>query len=169
MEPLTIIAALMIAFTNTPATVAVKSVESPDSAAIVAIVISMLAVLFAFISARAAKKANIISVHGYKLDIFSAFHELSLQMGQTVENTEKAEVQKFLVHRRNAEIYFSKNLFLRISEYTDLCFYIVDLPKKQSLLTPKEKKKLKKGKKIISKSTHQLRLDIIKELQEVTK
>ncbi|EKN4862672.1 hypothetical protein FG457_004197 [Yersinia enterocolitica] len=167
MEPLTVIAALTIAFTNTPATVAVKSVESPDFIAIIAIFISILAAAFAFISTRAAKKANIISVHGYKLEIFSAFHELSLQMERTVENTEKAEVQKFLVHRRNAEIYFSKNLFLRISEYADSCFDIVDLPKDK--LLPGEKENLEKNKKFIRENTNQLKADFIKELQQVTK
>lgn len=104
---------------------------TPTYYELIALLIALLSALYARWAATEAKKANRISLHQYRKDIYDAFVHLRMHMTQYADQAAISEVNKFYHPSRNAQFYFDRELAREIEQYFDLCFGIADTSKTQ--------------------------------------
>jgi hypothetical protein len=100
------------------------NMSTSDVIAILALLIAGLSALYARWSWRETRKANQISLHTHKKEIYDAFFELKMHMTQKAESAELGDVSKFYYPSRNAKIYFPSKLSKDIEKYFEACFWI---------------------------------------------
>lgn len=91
---------------------------------------AVLAVIYARRAWTESQRANALSMHSHKLEIYKAFCSLKLTLCQRGILIESAEVAQFYSPLQNAEFYFSKGTFERISRYFEICFALSELTRK---------------------------------------
>ncbi|WP_318452345.1 hypothetical protein [Photobacterium leiognathi] len=95
--------------------------------AFAAILVAALSALYARWAWSEAHKANKISLHGHKKEIYDAFFELKMHMEQEEDLAERDHIHKFYYGSRNARFYFCEKIADKLQNYFDQCFYIADL------------------------------------------
>ncbi|WP_368165615.1 hypothetical protein [Aeromonas sp. R9-1] len=105
----------------------------PTSYEALALLIALLSALYARWAVKEAKRANHISLHQYRKDIYDAFRHLTMHMTQHADQAVLSEVNKFYHPSRNAKFYFDSELAKEIERYFDLCFNIADKSKTQQV------------------------------------
>lgn len=108
---------------------------SADALALLSLLVAGLSALYARWSWSEARKANRISLHGQKKEIYDAFFELKMHMAQKSQFADLGEVSKFYYPSRNASIYLSGELAKDIENYFAACFRIADIHRKHGGMT----------------------------------
>ena len=103
------------------------NLNTSDWLAFAAILVAALSALYARWAWSEAHKANKISLHGHKKEIYDAFFELKMHMDQKADLAEIEHIHKFYYGSRNARFYFCGNIADKLKNYFDQCFYIADL------------------------------------------
>ncbi|WP_162627357.1 hypothetical protein [Aeromonas media] len=97
----------------------------------IAILIAALSALYARWAWSEARKANNISLHAYRKEIYDAFHALRMHMTQNADFADFSEVKQFYQSSRTAKLYFDAQLASEIERYYDLCFNITHAGRSQ--------------------------------------
>ncbi|EKN6040229.1 TPA: hypothetical protein RFB65_001326 [Yersinia enterocolitica] len=126
MVILSMVAILTSALVNSPATIVSKSLAEPILFTLIATLISILSASFAFFSAKEARKANKLSLHREKMEIYNAFFLLKMHMLMRRNTAEMEEVRKFFHYKTTAPIYLKRKLAEAIIEFYNLCFDVAE-------------------------------------------
>ncbi|MBX9496670.1 hypothetical protein J8Z86_11365 [Yersinia enterocolitica] len=143
---LSMVAALTSALVNSPATIVSKSLAEPILFTLIATLISILSASFAFFSAREARRANKLSLHRERMEIYNAFFLLRMHMLMHRHAAEIEEVRKFFHYKRTAPIYLKRNVSEAIIEFYHLCFDVAELHK-QGLRAKTKEERIAENKK----------------------
>lgn len=103
------------------------NLNTSDWIAFAAILVASLSALYTRWAWREAKKANEISIHSHKKEIYDAFLELKTHMVQKADFAELQNVSKFYLSSRNARLYFCIEIADKLEDYYNQCFYIAEL------------------------------------------
>lgn len=93
----------------------------------VAFTVSVFAAVFAWKSAREAKLANRISLHGYQKELLQEFLGIYRVLQSRGVNTSSSAVSLFGPHAKSARLYVSVNLAKEIEEFYNSCIQIEHL------------------------------------------
>lgn len=113
------------------------NLNTSDWIAFTAVLVASLSALYARWAWSEAKKANKISMHGHKKEIYDAFYDLKMHMEQNADLAEQKNISKFYYGSRNARFYFCKKIADKLKDYFEQCFYIADLNK--TIMTPEQR------------------------------
>ena len=97
-----------------------------DSLAVISLLVAVLAAIYARWAWSEAKRANEISLHRNRKEIYDAFFGLKSHMAQYWDLADFSVVTLFCDHSHNAAFYFDKPLALELKNYYTLCFHIAD-------------------------------------------
>ena len=101
--------------------------NNSDWLALAAILVAALSALYTRWAWSEANKANKINLHSHKKEIYDAFFQLKIYMGQKADFAEKEHVHKFYYGSRSAHFYFCKEIADKLKKYFDQCLYIADM------------------------------------------
>lgn len=94
---------------------------------------ALLAALYARWAWGEARRANELSVHSNRMDIYRALHNLRFAVQAKGVSIESKHVFPFYHPSREARFYFSKaETSQKLSEYFDVCFELAECTRKLS-------------------------------------
>ncbi|MCS6181124.1 hypothetical protein [Shewanella baltica] len=101
--------------------------NTSDWIAFAAILVASLSALYTRWAWREAKKANEISIHSHKKEIYDDFLVLKTHMEQKADFAELQNVREFYRSSRHARLYFCIEIADKLENYYNQCFYIAEL------------------------------------------
>ncbi|WP_141699175.1 hypothetical protein [Candidatus Thiosymbion oneisti] len=103
-----------------------------ESLSVLSILVAGLSALYARHSWQEAIKANTISNHERKREIYNAFDTLKFAMLREACGINHESVGKFYQPSRDSEFYFSEKTHNKINRYFHVCFELAELNRKKS-------------------------------------
>ncbi|RBW47185.1 hypothetical protein DS885_04595 [Psychromonas sp. B3M02] len=97
-----------------------------DLLSFAAILVASLSALYARWAWSEAHKANELTLHQHKKEIYDSFFSLKGHMTQNWDRADISEVAKFYYPAKNAVFYFEKKIAAEIYSYFQVCFNIAD-------------------------------------------
>lgn len=94
---------------------------------IVAILISLLSAIYARWSWNETKKANYISIHPNKMEIYDAYNDLVSYMKTAGIEVDIREVAKFYRYLEKSEFFFDNEIVNKLKAYFEICFELARL------------------------------------------
>ncbi|EGR0102235.1 hypothetical protein Q2Y28_004230 [Vibrio vulnificus] len=91
-----------------------------------AILVASLSALYARWAWSEAHKANELTLHQHRKEIYDSFFSLKSHMTQHWDGADISEVAKFFYSSKNATFYFDEEIASEICCYYKACFYIAD-------------------------------------------
>jgi len=110
-----------------------------ETLSVLAILVAGLSAFYARHSWQEAVKANTISNHERKKEIYKSFDALKFAMLREACGINHQSVGKFYQPSRDSEFYFSEEAHNKIKRYFHICFELAELNRKKTTTNNDEK------------------------------